>query len=239
MKTISKLILLLCICELSFAQEPTHFTFTFNTGNNALVAIPLSANPNIGGVPLSIGDEIGVFTPSGLCTGAVVWTQQNTVITIWGDDEMTPEIDGMQVGDSIHYRIWKQALDKEYSVTNVSYLLGNGIYSIDGIYILNSLEVTSVNEDKPLLVYNLYQNYPNPFNPKTIIKFLISEYGNVNLKVFDLMGREITTLVDEIKHPGEYEIEFDASKYGLSSGVYLYQLTSRTFKSTKKLVYLR
>jgi len=94
--------------------------------------------------------------------------------------------------------------------------------------------------------YSLSQNYPNPFNPTTKIKYTIANYQNskkeeqlVTLKVFDLLGREITTLVNEPKQPGEYEIEFDASKYGLSSGVYMYQLTAGSFISTRKFVYLR
>ncbi|NPV11006.1 MAG: T9SS type A sorting domain-containing protein [Ignavibacteria bacterium] len=98
--------------------------------------------------------------------------------------------------------------------------------------------------------YSLSQNYPNPFNPTTKIKFSISDgsnnqgglttgFGFTTLKVFDLLGRELATLVNEPKQPGVYEIEFDASKYGLSSGVYLYQLRSGSFSSTKKLVYLR
>lgn len=85
----------------------------------------------------------------------------------------------------------------------------------------------------------LFQNYPNPFNSSTKIGFSISNFGFTSLKVFDLLGREITTLVNEPKQPGEYEVEFDASKYGLSSGVYLYQLKSGSYTSTKKFVYLR
>ncbi|MEJ5304771.1 MAG: T9SS type A sorting domain-containing protein [Ignavibacteria bacterium] len=87
--------------------------------------------------------------------------------------------------------------------------------------------------------YDLRPNYPNPFNPSTKIKYSIKYKGLVTLKVFDLLGRELATLVNEPKQPGEYEIEFDASKYGLSSGVYLYQLSSGSFSSIEKLVYLR
>lgn len=85
----------------------------------------------------------------------------------------------------------------------------------------------------------LHQNYPNPFNPSTKIKFEISEFAFVTLKVYDLLGREIAVLVDEPKQPGVYEIEFDARKYELSSGVYLYRLSLGSFSATKKFVYLR
>ncbi|MBM4175979.1 MAG: T9SS type A sorting domain-containing protein [Ignavibacteria bacterium] len=91
--------------------------------------------------------------------------------------------------------------------------------------------------------FKLFQNYPNPFNPKTIIKYSIVNgqwrMYNVQLKVYDLLGREIAMLVNEAKEPGEYEIEFNASKYGLSSGVYFYQLTAGSFTTTKKLIYLQ
>jgi len=84
--------------------------------------------------------------------------------------------------------------------------------------------------------YSLSECYPNPFNPTTKIKYSIKEQGLVTLKVYDLLGREIVTLVKEQKEPGEYEIEFNVSKYGLSSGMYLYQLKASGFTSIKKFV---
>jgi hypothetical protein len=84
--------------------------------------------------------------------------------------------------------------------------------------------------------YSLSQNYPNPFNPSTNIKFQIPNNNHVMLKVFDILGRVVATLVNEPKQAGEYEIEFNASKYGLTSGIYFYQLRSGTFTSTKKFV---
>lgn len=87
--------------------------------------------------------------------------------------------------------------------------------------------------------YKLEQNHPNPFNPSTKIKYSIKEPGLVTLKVYDLLGREIATLVNEPKQAGEYEVEFNADSYGLSSGVYLYQLTSGSFISIKKFVLIK
>lgn len=90
-----------------------------------------------------------------------------------------------------------------------------------------------------VLNYNLYQNHPNPFNPTTKIKYSIKDDGLVSLKVYDLLGREIVSLVNETMKPGTYEVNLDASRYGLSSGVYLYRLQSGEFIATKKFVYLR
>ena len=70
--------------------------------------------------------------------------------------------------------------------------------------------------------FSLEQNYPNPFNPSTVISYRLPVIGYVTLKVFDLLGREIATLVNEEKPAGEYEVEFDGS--ALTSGIYFYQL---------------
>jgi photosystem II stability/assembly factor-like uncharacterized protein len=90
--------------------------------------------------------------------------------------------------------------------------------------------------------YILFHNYPNPFNPVTKIKYSITSVGirwtvPVQLKVYDILGREIRTLVSEEKQVGKYEVEFDGS--GLSSGVYLYRLTIGNFSVTKKMVLIK
>lgn len=83
----------------------------------------------------------------------------------------------------------------------------------------------------------LFQNYPNPFNSKTKIKFKVPNSSYLTLKVFDLLGNEIKTLIDEFKKPGIYEIEFDAS--GLTSGVYFYQLKAGKFIKTRKMILVK
>ena len=85
--------------------------------------------------------------------------------------------------------------------------------------------------------FNLHQNYPNPFNPSTIIYYALPEKANVELRVYDILGSEIATLVNEEKPAGNYEIEFDGSK--LSSGIYFYRLQAGSFVVTKKMVLLR
>ncbi len=85
--------------------------------------------------------------------------------------------------------------------------------------------------------FSLDQNYPNPFNPGTRIGFEISDFGFVSLKVFDLLGREIATLVHEDLHPGSYETTFDAN--GLASGVYLYRLQSGGLVQSRRMVLQR
>jgi lipocalin len=85
--------------------------------------------------------------------------------------------------------------------------------------------------------YIIEQNYPNPFNPTTTIKFQIPNANHVTLKVFDLLGRGVATLVNEVKSPGTYRLTWDAS--GMASGVYFYRLTAGNFVQTRKLSLLR
>jgi hypothetical protein len=85
--------------------------------------------------------------------------------------------------------------------------------------------------------YELKQNFPNPFNPKTKINYKVSELNFVTLKVYDVLGNEIATLVNEEKPIGSYEVEFDAIE--LPSGIYFYRLQAGSFIETKKMVVLR
>jgi phosphatidylserine/phosphatidylglycerophosphate/cardiolipin synthase-like enzyme len=85
--------------------------------------------------------------------------------------------------------------------------------------------------------YSLKQNYPNPFNPVTTINYQIPIGGIVTLKVFDILGREVRTLINEEKSAGNYSIEFNASE--LASGVYIYRLSSGNYKATKKLLLMK
>ena len=85
--------------------------------------------------------------------------------------------------------------------------------------------------------FTLNQNYPNPFNPSTKIKYTIPNVGNVRLNVFNVLGKEIATLVNEEKSAGKYEVEFNAAN--LPSGIYFYQLQSGSFVETKKMILLK
>jgi photosystem II stability/assembly factor-like uncharacterized protein len=85
--------------------------------------------------------------------------------------------------------------------------------------------------------YSLEQNYPNPFNPITNIKFNISKSDFVSLKVYDLLGKEISSLVNESLKPGTYQVQFDAKN--LSSGIYFYCLKTKSFTETKRMILLK
>ena len=98
------------------------------------------------------------------------------------------------------------------------------------------LGVTPVGNSIPK-VYSLSQNYPNPFNPVTKINFALPKQGFVTLKIYDVLGREIRSLVNEVKSAGNYSVDFNASEY--SSGVYFYRLESEGFSDIKRMVLIK
>jgi hypothetical protein len=104
-------------------------------------------------------------------------------------------------------------------------------------YILGSSLVNGVNEQIIPSDFQLQQNYPNPFNPTTKIQYAISSAQFVTLKIYDLLGREITTLINERKQAGSYEVNFSGDN--LTSGVYFYRIQAGSFSETKKLVLIR
>ena len=85
--------------------------------------------------------------------------------------------------------------------------------------------------------FNLRQNYPNPFNPSTTIKFELPRTSQVSLTVYDILGREVSVLVNEKRNAGVYEVKFDGS--GLASGVYFYRLQAGDFTQAKRLMLLK
>ncbi|MCS7052749.1 MAG: T9SS type A sorting domain-containing protein [Ignavibacterium sp.] len=98
----------------------------------------------------------------------------------------------------------------------------------------------SVQNNQPTHIvndYELYQNYPNPFNPQTKIKFSVPELSFVKLSVFDILGKEVRTIVNDWKTTGEYVVEFDGSE--LPSGVYLYQIKAGNYVETKKMILIK
>jgi len=98
--------------------------------------------------------------------------------------------------------------------------------------------IQNVKEEKLLpTVFKLEQNYPNPFNPSTIIKFAIPERINVVIKIYDILGGEITTLISQEMDIGWYEIKFNADNY--SSGIFIYRMKAGNYVSTKKMLMVK
>lgn len=105
-----------------------------------------------------------------------------------------------------------------------------GLFEID---IINDLDEEPYSSNS----YFLSQNYPNPFTPTTKIKYSVTSATNVQIKVYNILGKEVNILINEHKNTGNYEIEFDGS--ALPSGVYFYKIQAGSFVQTKKMIILR
>ncbi|MFC2083580.1 DUF362 domain-containing protein [Bacteroidota bacterium] len=168
------------------------------------------------------------------------YLQQAADSSSWPEDiKYDPENDGTTINCLGVHEHWNNSVEKKYS---------RNLNTGDGIELIyTSPQIISVNQE--ISEYNksfiLYNNYPNPFNPSTTIKYEIpiltmSELGDnvlVTLVVFDILGREVATLVNEHQKTGSYEVEFLSD--GMSSGVYFYRLFAGNYSNIKKMTLLR
>jgi hypothetical protein len=151
----------------------------------------------------------------------------------------------MENGKTLHIKYM-------YLEPNYGYLLfgeGVGITGwgmLDNGFFLNYAKVgdrvfgqyVGINENKQsVTAYRLFQNYPNPFNPSTSIDYQIKQSGLVTIKVYDMLGNEVRTLVNEYKQAGSYSLNFNAGN--LSSGVYLYRITAGGYTASRKMILVK
>jgi hypothetical protein len=135
----------------------------------------------------------------------------------------------LMVGDKIKLKA---------TITDTSIYYNTDVYPDTGWIVINVLPpILNVEGESKLLTFNLAQNYPNPFNPITRIRYQILEPELVTIKVYDVLGNEIETLVQEEKTAGSYEIDFDGSS--LTSGIYYYRITAGDFSQAKKMILLK
>lgn len=248
------LFLFFIVCILYSQTTTTFFKYTSLTGSNHIIGLPANLNPNINGVALASGDEIGVFTSDGLCVGATVWKGVATSIVAWADNPQTPKVDGFKDGGTMYFRVYSKSAKKQYYAT-VEYgqAQNNSTFVSNGFSLLKSLKGTNVvsveNLSKPEYYY-LSQNYPNPFNPSTKISFSIPNNSYVKLTIYDLNGKEINRLIKNSSYSaGTYTIEWngkDDNGINVSSGLYFYRLevidlTAKTqlFSQVKSMLLLK
>ncbi|MBK7445795.1 MAG: T9SS type A sorting domain-containing protein [Ignavibacteria bacterium] len=104
-------------------------------------------------------------------------------------------------------------------------------------HIIDRITSVKLNESELPSSYSLSQNYPNPFNPSTIISYALTNDGYASIIVYNALGEEIITLVNEIKKAGYYSVKFEAT--GLAAGVYFYRIESANYVSVKKMILLK
>lgn len=116
----------------------------FRTGNNATVGVP--ENVAVTGIILAPGDEIAIFAGDGICAGKATWSGSGMIITAWGDDDQTPEKDGLTAGEAMDFRILDKSTNDVHTHVEVTFSLtttGDGSYQPDGIYLVSEIGVIS------------------------------------------------------------------------------------------------
>jgi len=153
---------------------------------------------------------------------------------IIGNENETFKIDTKGIGDKEVYLrvVVEENVKGEIAIANV--------HSEDGIFAkkgnVQFVEL-SYSDEKIISEYSLNQNYPNPFNPITTISYQIPTDGFVTLKVYDVLGKEVASLINEQKTSGRYDVQFDGSN--LSSGIYFYKISAGNYTDTKKLMLMK
>jgi hypothetical protein len=152
-------------------------------------------------------------------SGNILWTK-------------TFESNGMDTGFSIELNT-----DGCYAIAGAKESSGAGGNDVWIIKTTSDVSNVKLNYNQFVSDFSLQQNYPNPFNSATAIQYSILQRSNVRLKVFDILGKEVTTLVNEEKDQGVYTVNFDANN--LASGLYLYSIQAGSFVDTKKMILLK
>lgn len=126
--------------------------------------------------------------------------------------------------------IWKSFMSSPEIAPLLDFSSGKGLFFPD----------TKVEDSEALPTdFKLEQNYPNPFNPETIIEYSVASLSYVSIKVYDVLGRDIATLVNEFKQPGNYNTQFSIHNSKLNTGIYFYQLKTDKFSETKKMLLIK
>ena len=162
--------------------------------------------------------------------------------SVFGHNTLIYIVDRLTIenGDTSTFGGSREFWTKEFGLINGRYEQAEDILIgcvIDGVLYGDTTVVGIEDEHKLPNDFTLYQNYPNPFNPSTVISWQLASGGFVTLKIYDVLGREIISLVNQYYVTGKHKVNFNAN--GLPSGVYFYRLITKDFNKVKKMILLR
>ena len=221
--------------QIAEVQKAAHYVpAAGRSGDNAVMLVRVQGATD--------GDEVGIWTSSGVLIGAGPLKQGSALLTIWGDDPITTQtVEGAAEGEALTLRVWDKAQQKEknLSISGITDGLTNESAEPSLKYQGNAALVVAarVAVDVPK-EYVLEQNHPNPFNPSTIIRYGLPKDAMVTLEVYNLLGQAVSVLVPGIaQKAGYYDVVF--TQDGLPSGVYVYRIHTEDFTSVKKMLLIR
>ncbi len=187
----------------------------------------------------SCGDQIKAFSTNGLLCGSGIIDQDGRCgLAVWGDDPTTDPIDGMQLGETIMLKLIDEELDNEFILEAVTVHNGVGpVYEPNGLTVMEMAVASNFPKQ-----YYLSAVYPNPFNNVTKIQYGLPHDDNVVIKIYDVMGHEVVTLVDAPMRAGHYSNLWNGhNEEGIpvSSGVYIYRIQTEHFVRAQKMTLIK
>ena len=222
------------------AVTPGTYFELLPSGNPYLAMNIYVMNVLLDEVALGAGTEIGVFDGD-LCVGSAQLTQtlaselDYLPLVIGTDDPSTEEIDGFTVGHNVSFRIWTG--EKEQTIAAVPALEGGTVaFTPQGSMVVNLIGATVPDS------YTLYDCYPNPFNPSTTISYDLPLDSHVQLVIYDVLGREIRTLISRNERAGSKAVIWDGKdNYGrsVSSGIYPVRFQAGNYMKVKKALFIK
>lgn len=223
---------------------------TVATNEDGSVVVILYQSPEI------VSGELNVFPgDGGAATGPAYYTDIYYVMSTdggqtFGDPVMLAgEADRSDVFPYVAATGLEPLGDNDYRIHYVylvdvvpgtSLFAGGNSGSNDSYWVYDSMDITAVSVDDELTTvsnFELAQNYPNPFNPTTKISYSVADQTMVTLKVYDVLGKEVATLVNDVKAAGQYDVSFNAAN--LATGMYIYKLQAGDFVSSKKMMLVK
>jgi len=209
--------------------DPEHYSVKVGDNDVATLSAVNMSVLLIGESSLS-GLEIGAFTESGRVVGSGCIDQDGRCgMAVWGDNPDTDEIEGATNLEMIDFRIWDGVSESDLTVTN---LIGNSFWNADEFFVGKIVTI-----DSSPIEFGIIDCYPNPANGPVRLVFGLPESGAVSVRLFDINGRMIRTILDGQEKAGFSEVIWNTSD--LSSGIYMVQLEMSQRKSISKIIVLK
>lgn len=250
-RTILGLLMATLISTGVVAKSP-YVECAIRTGQNASVFIRTDVSPTLNGAVLEEGDEIVILDRNDVCAGKAVWTGETVSITVWGDDEMTDVIDGLQVGDPLRFVVYDVSAGMVFGTKDAEVAVGfdsdfpfddEGVYRPDALFNVTALDISGDPVVPPPTAgvadsFTLGAPYPNPFNPFTTFELEIAEPQEVAVHVYNTIGQQVSMLHEGLLQAGlRHRFQFEGSD--LSSGIYLIRVYGEFFVAARSVVLLK
>ncbi|MDP8241095.1 MAG: Ig-like domain-containing protein [Candidatus Hatepunaea meridiana] len=175
------------------------------------------------------GCQIAAFNTAGQLVGLSTVVDGACGIAVWGNDVFTDEVDGLIKGEAFSLKLWNEGMTQEFDLTTTQIRQGRGlVYKTDDLVVIE----TAILSPAPETFY-LSEAYPNPFNAVTRLSYGLTETEHVSVRVFDLKGRLVTTLIEGESPAGDYEVIWNSGK--TPSGIYLIKMETSKFKAIRKV----